>query len=219
MSKGIQDKSTTRTYGGLSESERQEERRERFLEAGLEIFGTVGLRGATVRSLCKAAGLTERYFYQSFADSDALFCAVYERQMINLQQHFLSRVADFPAELNDRITTALDVFFTLMRNDRIVRVLYIEGWAGSPQVNGMFLSNRNQHAQLTAQFIRLDNPGVTIADEGLVQIAHAINGAFSTMIVQWMLDDYRTPQDTLVASCALIVRGIMRELLDARATG
>lgn len=219
MSKGIQDKSTTRTYGGLSESERQEERRERFLEAGLEIFGTVGLRGATVRSLCKAAGLTERYFYQSFADSDALFCAVYERQMINLQQHFLSRVADFPAELNDRITTALDVFFTLMRNDRIVRVLYIEGWAGSPQVNAMFLANRNQHAQLTAQFIRLDNPGVTIADEGLVQIAHAINGAFSTMIVQWMLDDYRTPQDTLVASCALIVRGIMRELLDARATG
>jgi len=34
-----------------------------------------------------------------------------------------------------------------------------------------------------------------------------------------MLDDYRTPQATLVASCALIVRGIMRELLDARATG
>ena len=213
MNKAIKGKPKTRTYGGLSEAERQTERRERFLAAGLDIFGSVGLRGATVRSLCKAAGLTERYFYQSFTDTDSLFCAVYERQMVLLQQHFLSGTTHFPPNLNERIIAALDLFFTLMRDERVVRVLYIEGWTGSPMVNGMFQTHRNQLAQLTAHFIRLDHQGIRISEVQLVQIAHAINGAFSTMVVQWMLDHYRTSQGIMVASCGLIVRGIMGELL------
>jgi len=73
MTTSSDKKSSKRTYGGLSETERVNERRERFLEAGLEVFGSLGMRGATVRKLCKEASLTERYFYESFTDTDALY--------------------------------------------------------------------------------------------------------------------------------------------------
>lgn len=208
-------KPATRTYGGLSESERMIERRERFLDAGLEVFGTVGLHGATVRSLCKAAGLTERYFYESFADTDALFCAVFEQQLANYRQYFMSRLPELPQDLQGRIKKALELSFTWMSDERIVRVLFIEGIAGSEQVSATFHNNQQLQAQITAQLIRVDNPAITLEDEVLVQIGHALNGAYASLVVQWMRSGRTIPLAVLVESCAVIVRGIMRELLES----
>ena len=212
-------KTSARTYGGLSEAERVVERRERLLDAGLEVFGTVGIRGATVRALCKAAGLTERYFYESFADTDTLFCAVYEKQTIEWQNYFLTRLPQLPPDLEGRIHTALHLYFDLMRNERLVRVLYIEGMAGSTQVNLMYHAARRREAETVAQLIRIDNPGVSATDEMLVQVALALNGATTAIAVQWMMGSYQTSQDLIVASCERMVRGIMRELLQSPAAG
>ena len=66
-----------RSYGGLAMEERVAARRARFVEAGVELFGTQGFRGATVRGICAAAGLTDRYFYESFASLESLLAAVY----------------------------------------------------------------------------------------------------------------------------------------------
>ena len=65
-----------RPYGGLAMEERVAARRARFIEAGVELFGTQGFRGATVRGVCAAAGLTDRYFYESFPTLEALLAAV-----------------------------------------------------------------------------------------------------------------------------------------------
>lgn len=206
-------KVTARTYGGLSEAERVIDRRERFLEAGLEVFGSLGIRGATVRKLCKAAGLTERYFYESFTDTDALFCAVYDRQQANHRDYFLQHLPELPPDLEGRIKKALELSFAWMRDERIVRVLFIEAMAGSAQVSDMYRSSLQQQAHITAQLIRMDNPGISLADEVLVQIAHALNGAYSSLVAQWMRSGYETPLTVMVDSCGLMVRGFMRELL------
>jgi len=68
---------SARPYGGLAMEERVAARRARFIEAGIELFGTQGFRGATVRGICAAAGLTDRYFYESFASLEALLADVY----------------------------------------------------------------------------------------------------------------------------------------------
>ena len=51
---------TGRAYGGLAPEDRAAARRARFIEAGIELFGTQGFRAATVRGVCAAAGLTDR---------------------------------------------------------------------------------------------------------------------------------------------------------------
>ena len=61
-------------------------RRARFIEAGIEVFGQQGLRGATVRGVCAAAGLTDRYFYESFPSLEALLQAVYQQLSDELAQ-------------------------------------------------------------------------------------------------------------------------------------
>ncbi len=54
-------------YGGKDAAERRNERRARFREAGLELFGAgPGYRGTRLGDLCKAAGLSSRQFYEEY---------------------------------------------------------------------------------------------------------------------------------------------------------
>jgi AcrR family transcriptional regulator len=68
-----------RPYGGVSAPERVALRRAALLDAGLELFGTEGYARTRVKDLCRQAGLTDRYFYESFAGTDELFLAVFDR--------------------------------------------------------------------------------------------------------------------------------------------
>ena len=70
---------TSRTYRGLTPSERSAERRERLMAVGLELFGTVGYNNTSVRALSAAASLNSRYFYEAFESREDLLYNVYER--------------------------------------------------------------------------------------------------------------------------------------------
>src|SRR4051794_16100307 len=65
-----------RIYSGVSAVDRVAERRARLLEAALDLIGTDGWGAATMTAICRRAGLTERYFYESFKDRDALYVAL-----------------------------------------------------------------------------------------------------------------------------------------------
>src|ERR1700694_5912133 len=72
-----------RPYGRVSAEDRSAERRRRLLDAGLELFGTKGIAATTIADVCGEAGLTKRYFYESFATiedlADAVFAEVTDR--------------------------------------------------------------------------------------------------------------------------------------------
>lgn len=65
-------------WSGVPLAERQALRREEFVNAGVQLLGDEGGPTLTVRSVCRAAGLTERYFYESFADRDEFVREVYD---------------------------------------------------------------------------------------------------------------------------------------------
>lgn len=60
------------SYGGVPAEERARRRRDRLVDAALELIGTGGWRSATVDALCGRAGLNKRYFYESFTGLDAV---------------------------------------------------------------------------------------------------------------------------------------------------
>lgn len=49
-----------------------------LLKAGVQLLGAQDGPAVTVRAVCKHAGLTERYFYESFADRDEFVRAIYD---------------------------------------------------------------------------------------------------------------------------------------------
>lgn len=67
-----------RHYAGHSAEERALQRRDRLIEAAIRLYGAQGYRNATVKAVCEEARLTERYFYESFANSEALLIASFD---------------------------------------------------------------------------------------------------------------------------------------------
>ena len=65
-------------WSGVPLEDRQAKRREELVDAGTELLGGPGGPALTVRAVCRRATLTERYFYESFADRDEFVRAVYD---------------------------------------------------------------------------------------------------------------------------------------------
>ncbi|HKI41485.1 MAG: TetR/AcrR family transcriptional regulator [Mycobacterium sp.] len=53
-------------------------RRDNLIAAGVQLLGSDRGPALTVRAVCRKAALTERYFYESFADRDEFVRAVYD---------------------------------------------------------------------------------------------------------------------------------------------
>jgi AcrR family transcriptional regulator len=67
-----------RRWSGVPLQDRAALRRDKLVAAGVQLLGDQGGPALTVRAVCRVAGLTERYFYESFADRDEFVRAVYD---------------------------------------------------------------------------------------------------------------------------------------------
>jgi AcrR family transcriptional regulator len=65
-------------WSGVPLEDRPVLRRDQLIAAGVKLLGSEGGPALTVRAVCREAGLTERYFYESFADRDEFVRAVYD---------------------------------------------------------------------------------------------------------------------------------------------
>jgi AcrR family transcriptional regulator len=65
-------------WSGVPLPDRQALRRDELVAAGVDLLGSAGGSALTVRAVCREAGLTERYFYESFNDRDDFVRAVYD---------------------------------------------------------------------------------------------------------------------------------------------
>ena len=65
-------------WSGVPLQDRPALRRDELIAAGVHLLGDEGGPALTVRAACRRAGLTERYFYESFTDRDEFVRAVYD---------------------------------------------------------------------------------------------------------------------------------------------
>ncbi|CAM4457949.1 hypothetical protein MB901379_04245 [Mycobacterium basiliense] len=65
-------------WTGVPLEDRHALRRDNLIAAGVQLLGEKDGPSLTVRAVCRTAALTERYFYESFADRDHFVRAVYD---------------------------------------------------------------------------------------------------------------------------------------------
>lgn len=123
-----------RRYGGVSAEERRRERRERLLEAGLDLLGTRGYAQTTVSDVLDRAGLTSRYFYEHFENREALLVAVYDEVIARGYGASADALVRHDADpLAVSIPAQLDAFYEVVVDDpRLARVIFVEAVGVSP---------------------------------------------------------------------------------------
>jgi AcrR family transcriptional regulator len=117
---------TGRRYGGKTVDERRAERRERFLAAGLELFGTRGYAATTIPALCSEAGLATRYFYESFDSREDLFLALYDDLAARVRAEVEAAVAAAPQELEPIAAASVRASRRAYADKRVERIVLLE---------------------------------------------------------------------------------------------
>jgi AcrR family transcriptional regulator len=115
----------SRPYGGVSASERLAIRRQKLLDAGLELFGTRGIAATSIGDICDQARLTKRYFYESFQTIDELAVAVFDQVTGRLAEQIAPAIIAGGGRDPRPALTAHAA--ALLGDPRIVRLLAIEG--------------------------------------------------------------------------------------------
>lgn len=115
---------SARPYRGIKADDRRAERRARLLDAGLSILGAdAGPEAVTVRGVCRQAGVSARYFYESFTDRDDFVGAVYEWVVGDLAGTTQAAVTAAPAREQARAGMA-NVVRSIGGDARVGRLLF-----------------------------------------------------------------------------------------------
>ncbi|WP_284231402.1 TetR/AcrR family transcriptional regulator [Mycobacterium antarcticum] len=191
--------------------DRVAERRRRLLDAGLEVLGgPVQPTELTVRAVCTEAGISARYFYESFTDKDALVAAVFDRVIADLAATTQAAVAAAPPEEETRSGIA-NLVRAIADDTRVGRLLF------SAQLSHPVLARKR--AELGGIFALLSGEHVTTVsrlphDESIKTVAHFVVGGVGQTLSAWVSGDIRLPQAQLVDRLTRIVDALAVRDLD-----
>lgn len=115
----------SRPYRGVSGAERLAGRRQKLLDAGFELFGTRGIAATGIGDICEQAGLTKRYFYESFQTIDQLAVAVFDQVTRRVAEQIIPAII-VGGGRDPRPALAAHAA-ALLGDPRIVRLLAVEG--------------------------------------------------------------------------------------------
>jgi AcrR family transcriptional regulator len=111
----------------VSQDERRAQRRSQLIAAAIAVYGERGYRQATVKAVCEAAGLTERYFYESFANSEDLLIASYNAVAYAVFGGIREAAASAGPTRTERARAMLRAYFAALQSDpRSARVFLVE---------------------------------------------------------------------------------------------
>lgn len=111
----------------MSHDERRAQRRGQLVAAAIAVYGERGYRQATVKAVCEAAGLTERYFYESFANSEELLIASYDAVTARVFDEITRAAAAAGRNRAERARAMLQAYFSALRHEpRSARMFLVE---------------------------------------------------------------------------------------------
>lgn len=198
--------SAERVWKGESAAQRRADRRARLLSAGTGLLGSGGGSAVTVRAVCRRAGLTERYFYEAFADRDELVSAVYEDIAAQTRRVVAGAVADEPERLERRANATVEALVDFLAEDphraRILvaealvdPVLTRQGVAVAPELFGLLVDEVL--------------PAARTAERTL--LATALAGGLGATFLAWFSGQLDVDRDQLIDHAVSFITRTARE--------
>lgn len=199
---------TQRRYRGSSVEERRAQRREQLLRAAIQVYGEQGYRNATVKAVCEAAGLTERYFYESFSNSEELLVASFQAVMHFLRGELEKAGAGTRGGPVERARAMLNAYYeALERHPQSARVFLVEISGVSPAVDQALEASLRELGELLAR--TLDPRGASGAAHEPLLRAGVVGGVIH-IASSWIASGYSQPIHEVVDAAmrlCLVLRG------------
>ena len=174
-------------WSGVPLQDRQTLRRDELITAGVGLLGGAAGPALTVRAVCRASGLTERYFYESFTDRDEFVRAVYDHVCTTAMSALTT--SETPRD-------AVERFVTLMVDDPVRgRVLLI-----APEREPVLAKSG---AEWMPNFIDLLQHKLTRITDPAVQamVATGLVGALTALFTAYLNGRLATTREQFIDYC------------------
>ncbi|MEY2838408.1 MAG: hypothetical protein RJB60_707 [Pseudomonadota bacterium] len=192
-----------RRYQGVTPEDRQRLRKEKLLEAAIEVFGTRGFKHGTMRDICAHARLSDRYFYESFRNTEEIFDVVYNNMARQLMQAMAMNMAAKPTSPEAIVKAGLSAFFQFIQEDpRRAQIMLVDAvHAGQYQAQGVQSgearpSNYNRVVTLLANAMHFDRFGGRISAN---LVASGLVGMAIHTAIAWVQDGFQISIDDILA--------------------
>ena len=201
---------TVRSYGGRTAEERAAARRDRLVAATIEVLADEGAGRTTMTGICAVAGLTERYFYESFASIDEAMLAALDSVCEELVVLTVTTLKSPEGSADDRVHALVVAFFDMVeRSPKKVRVAVIESTA-----NAVLRARRHELVAMFAQLVADEAEGLYHQDawpvdrarvHGVVYIA-----GLAELVGAWLTGDLVATREELVEAAEVLFVAVTR---------
>jgi len=203
-----------RRYGGRDAAQRQQERRTRLIQAGLDLFGTAGYASASVKQVCAHAGLTERYFYESFRDREDLLTGVYNELITTISAETAQAAAAVAPDVDAQLRAGLEVFIRTLAGDaRKARLVLIEVVGASPRLEVRRREVLHEFAAMVAAVVAPPSDPEASSNR-LTMTAMSLVGGVNELLVDWTLGHQNATVEELIALCHTLYIAAYRAISD-----
>jgi len=190
-------------YGGVSAETRQAERRGRLMQAGLALISTEGWGSTTVRGVCRAAGLSSRFFYESFADLDELAVAIFDDITDSTLSAAFAEVQGAASD-EELVRATVEVLVREYTQDsHRARFVFVEALGSEPLMRRR-LAVMRRVAELIVERMQGDQESDDQGDY-LEVVAAVLSGGFVELMICYLTDELQlSPQqliDNFTALC------------------
>ena len=190
-------------WAGVSATDRQAERRALLIRAAFGLFGDGGESAVSVRSVCRAAELNTRYFYESFTDTDELLGAVYDEVAAELGEMLTAAMAGAAGDDRARLRAGIRAVLDFSSADpRRGKILFTEARTNPVLAARRSMAQDNLCELVLSEGRRTDPESDSLATEvGAAMYA----GAMAELAQQWLAGTLGTDLNAVVTHAVRVL--------------
>jgi AcrR family transcriptional regulator len=196
----------TRPHRGVSADQRRAERRARLVGACLDLLGEGGVAAVSAESVATRAGLTKRYFYESFTDRDALLDELLAEFFTDVRTAMLAATSGPPATARERAHAIAETLIDFLRRDPRRARLYAEA-PGHPGLQ----ARREQAYEVFTQLIienfasGADDPSDEETGQRRTLAALLLVAGTTQAVITWLQGRIQLSRDSVVDELARVI--------------
>lgn len=190
--------------------ERARERRTRLVDATIALLAAHGEAGTTMTAICVRAGLTERYFYESFSRREDALLAALEHVCDVIARTTLGAIEATPGSPEERVHAVMAAFVGLVSSDPALGLVATVHSSATPRMRARRHELIGTFADLVAQeAVELYGDHAWPADrarlQGLVYVA-----GFAELVGAWLTGEVDLTPDQLTSTASDLFHSLSR---------
>lgn len=143
-----------RRWGSKTADERRSQRRQDLMQAAIKVYGERGFQNCSVKLVCDAAGLTERYFYESFANGEDILQQCFKLVTGGLIAKMRETAGRTGGGRRKRVRAALLTYLEALKaNPSAARLFLLSIASVSPATDALISSNLDEFGCLLLEVL------------------------------------------------------------------